>query len=372
MKIALLSMDYPPRMAGGTTIHTYQLAKAMHTLGHEVHVVAASHPEAPRHEVKEGINIHRVKRPYSIFSAYRTKSLLNDLDIIHGHGICSYGHLMINKFPTVVKMHNTWLGEFERYKKVSGNVTRKMDSATMMRLYVRMDRTCCKKADHLICISDVIKNETKKYGITETKMTVIHNGIDYARFDVKENYRDNLNLKGLVVGYIGRLEPHKGVEFIIKAAKNIHAQFLLVGGGSDEGRLKGLVQKLGLEKKIKFTGYLPYDEIPKYYASVDVVVYPTLYEPLGNVVLEAMAAGKPIIASNVDGIPEIFEEGTGYMLAPSELEHQLAEKLKILLGDDKLRKKMGAKGKELVKGHSWVEVARETVKVCESVLEYSE
>ncbi len=234
MKLALLSMDYPPRMAGGTTIHTYQLAKALAKLGHEVHVVAASHPDVPKEELKEGIHIHRVRRPYSLFSAYRTKSLLKKIDIIHGHGICAYGHLMLNKFPTVVKMHNTWLGEYEQYKKLEGNISKKMDSTTMMKLYIKMDKTCCHRADHLICISEVIKNETKRYGIADGKMTVIHNGIDYARFDVKENYSDDLKLNGVVVGYIGRLEPHKGVEFLIRAVKDLDCSLLLVGGGSDD------------------------------------------------------------------------------------------------------------------------------------------
>jgi glycosyltransferase involved in cell wall biosynthesis len=368
MKLALLSMDYPPRMAGGTTIHTYQLAKALDSLGHEVHVVAASHPEAPSEEVAEGIHIHRVKRPYSVFSAFRTRKLLKDLDIIHGHGICSYGHLILNKFPTVVKMHNTWLGEYERYKKMVGNIVRKMDSTTTMKLYIRMDKTCCKKADHIICISDVMRRDTKKYGIDDKKMTIIHNGIDFAKFDIKENFRDKLGLDGTVVGYIGRLEPHKGVEYLIKAAKNMNknCKFLLVGGGSDENRLRGLVNKLGLQKKIKFTGYVPYDDIAKYYASVDVVVYPTLYEPLGNVILESMAASKPIVASAVDGIPEIFEDGTGYLIKTSA--KAIEEKLEILVDDDKLRKKMGALGKTKVKDHSWIEVAKQTVEVCEGVL----
>jgi glycosyltransferase involved in cell wall biosynthesis len=368
MKIALLSMDYPPRMAGGTTIHTYQLALALDSLGHQVHVVAASHPDTPREEIKENIHIHRVRRPYSVFSAYRTRSLLKDLDIIHGHGICAYGHLMLNKFPTVVKMHNTWLGEFERYKNLAGNtnVTRKMDSATMMRAYIKMDKTCCKRADHLICISEVIKAETEKYNIDHGKMTVIHNGIDFARFDIKDNYRAKLDLDGTVVGYIGRLEPHKGVESLIKAVKDLDTHLIIVGGGSDEGRLKGLVKKFGIEEKVKFTGYVPYDQVPKYYASVDIVVYPTLYEPLGNVVLESMAAGKPIIATNVDGIPEIFEEGTGFLIKPEQTE--LEEKLRVLLMNEQLRKKMGEKGKEMVRGHSWVEVAKGTIKVCENVL----
>ena len=367
MKIAQLSMDYPPRMAGGTTIHTYQLAKALDSLGHEVHVVAASHPDAPKEETKEGIHIHRVRRPYTVFSAIRTRTLLKKIDIVHGHGICAYGHLLINSFPTVVKMHNTWLGEYERYKELKVNMTKDMDKATTRKYFINMDKSCCKRADHLICISDVIKKDTQRYDISDEKMTVIHNGIDISRFDVKEDFRNDLELDGTVVGYIGRLEPHKGVEYLIKAAKKIDANFLVVGGGSDQERLEAMVKKLDLQKKIKFTGYVPYDDIPKYYASMDVVVYPTLYEPLGNVILESMAAGKPIIASEVDGIPEIFEDGTGYLIKPSA--KAVEEKLRILVDDEKLRKKMGALGKRKVKGHSWVEVAKQTVKVCEGVLE---
>lgn len=366
MRIALLQMDYPPRMAGGTTIHTYQLAKALNSLNHEVHVVAASHPDAPREETKEEIHIHRVPRPYSIFSAFRTQKLLKALDIVHGHGICAYGHLRMNKFPTVVKMHNTWLGEYERYKKLGGNLARKMDSATTMKMYIKMDKTCCMRAHHIICISDVMKRDTKKYSISDDKITVIQNGIDYKKFDVTENFLDKLDLNSPVVGYIGRLEPHKGVEHLIKAANKIDANFLLVGGGTDQGRLEGLVKSLKLQDKVKFTGYVPYEDIPKYYATVDVVVYPTLYEPLGNVVLEAMAAGKPIIASEVDGIPEIFEAGTGYMIKPSA--KTIEEKLNLLIDDKNLRQKMGRLGKQKVKRHSWVEVARETIKVCNGVL----
>jgi glycosyltransferase involved in cell wall biosynthesis len=354
-------------MAGGTTIHTYQLALAINSLGHEVHVVAASHPEAPKEEVNEGIHVHRVRRPYTVFSAIQTRKLKKDLDIVHGHGICAYGHLVINNFPTVVKMHNTWLGEYERYKELKGNIAKKMDSVTNMKYYIKMDKSCCRRADHLICISDLIKDETKRYNVPEDKMTVIYNGIDYKKFQTDENFRDELGLSGVVIGYIGRLEPHKGVELLIKANSNLDCNLLLVGGGSDQKRLEGLVKKMGSKDRVKFTGYVPYHDIPKYYASVDIVVYPTFYEPLGNVILESMAAGKPIIASNVGGIPEIFQEGTGYLIKPND--KVLSEKLRLLVEDDKLRKKMGAEGKKKVKGHSWTEVAKQTVTVCESVLE---
>jgi glycosyltransferase involved in cell wall biosynthesis len=264
-------------------------------------------------------------------------------------------------------MHNTWLGEFELYKKLQENATEKLDNATTRKYYIRMDKSCCKRADHLICISDVIKNETKRYGITDDKMTIIHNGIDADRFQVKNNFRSELGLDGPVIGYIGRLEPHKGVEHLLRAAVNIDAEFLLVGGGSDQNRLEELVKKLGIQNKTKLTGYVPYEEIPAYYATVDMVVYPTLYEPLGNVVLESMAAGKPIIASNVDGIPEIFKPGTGYLVKPDPKE--LEEKINLLIADEPTRKKMGEEGKKKVKEHSWVEVAKQTIEVCERVLE---
>ena len=68
VRIALLSMDYPPRMAGGTTIHTRALALALLEEGHEVHVVAARTPEAPNEEVREGVNVHRVRSPYTAWS----------------------------------------------------------------------------------------------------------------------------------------------------------------------------------------------------------------------------------------------------------------------------------------------------------------
>ena len=78
-------------------------------------------------------------------------------------------------------------------------------------------------------------------------------------------------------------------------------------------------------------------------------------------------AGKPIIASNVGGIPEIFQDGTGYLIKPNV--KSLYDKLSLLVEDDKLRKKLGAEGKKKVKGHSWTEVAKHTITVCERVLE---
>lgn len=360
-------MDYPPRMAGGTTVHTYQLAKALRCLGNEVHAVAAS-ADAPKEEVREGINIHRVRRPYTLFSALRTRALLEGIDVVHAHSTCAFGHLILNKFPTVVKMHNTWRAEFQRYLMIKGNLRKRIDTQIMMRAYVFMDRYCVRKAEHVICISNVVRRETLKYGIDDKKITVIHNGIDLEMFMAKNDLREQLGLDGIVVGYIGRLEPHKNVELLIRVFKEIDAKLLIIGEGSDRRRLESIVERLGVSDKVIFKGKVNFDEIPKYYNSVDIIVYPTLYEPLGNVILEAMASGKPVIASKLNGIPEILSEKAGFLIEP-EYE-ALKEKLSMLIEDDALRKSMGNEGRRCVKRFSWTEVARRTVEVCESILRH--
>lgn len=370
MRILHLSMDYPPRMAGGTTIHTYQLAKAEHELGHDVTVIAAAAKGAPKEEVSEGIHIIRVSRPYTIFSGRAAKRVLKEHDMVHGHGTCTRGHLSLNKgFPTVVKMHNTWLGEMERHKRTDIGVP--MSRAAAMRLYAGMDRYCAQRADHLIAISNIIKKETLRYDVPDEKITVIHNGIDVNRFRIgdstREAMRKRLGLDGIVIGYIGRVDRHKNVGELARAVVGLHdkdVSFMVVGDGDDIWRARSLSSPL--KDRAKFVGFVDYEEVPKYYAAADIIVYPTLYEPLGNVILESMAAGRPIVASNVDGIPEVFVRGAGYLVEPSA--EDIGDRLQQLIEDPTLRKKMGAVGRRSVGGHSWQNVARRTVEVCEKVL----
>jgi glycosyltransferase involved in cell wall biosynthesis len=370
MHLLHLSMDYPPRMAGGTTVHTYQLAKAEHAEGHEVTVIAAAAKGAPKEEVSEGIRIIRVSRPYTIWSGRAAKKVLKDVDIVHGHGTCARGHLSLNKgFPTVVKMHNTWLGEMERHRRMDESVS--ISRAAAMRLYTGMDRYCVERAHHIIAISEVIRRETLEYGVPDEKVTVIHNGIDTERFKVPEGTRERvraeLGLDGVVIGYIGRVAHHKNVGDLAKAVVALHdkdVSLLVVGDGDDIWRVRSLASPL--KDRAKFVGFVDYNEVPKYYAAADIIVYPTLYEPLGNVPMEAMASGRPILASNVDGIPEVFVRGAGYLIEPNE--EDIRVRLEELVSDPLLRKDMGAVGRRSMGMNSWRNVARRTVEVCGKVL----
>jgi glycogen(starch) synthase len=359
-------MDYPPRMAGGTTIHTRALALALLAAGHEVHVVAAKAEDVPDEEVREGVLVHRVRRPYTAWSGLRAGKLLKEIDVVHGHGTCAYGHLKLHDFPTVVKMHSTWHAETERYRELGSGT----GSLMAMRTYTRMDRYCAQRADHLICITDAVARETETaYAVPPERMTVVHNGVDVNAFreaaSSREATRKGLGLEGTVVAYVGRLEPHKGVIDLVEAAAGLDTELLLVGDGTDRSRLESRARELGV--KATFTGFVDHGEVPRHYAAADIVCHPSLYEPLGNVVLEAMASGRPIVAARSGGLGEVFEPGTGALVEPGDVEG-IRDALRELVDDEGARGRAGDVGLATAPRYGWDKVAEETVAICETVV----
>jgi glycosyltransferase involved in cell wall biosynthesis len=353
-------------MAGGTTIHTRALALALLKAGHQVDVVASRAGGVPAEEDPEGVLVHRVGRPYTAWSGLRTGKLLKEIDIVHGHGTCAYGHMRLHDFPTVVKMHSTWAAETARYRQMGSGPGTVMS----MRAYSRMDRYCARKADHLICITRAVAKETEDfYSVPMSRMTVVHNGVDVPAFQNassrRQETRDELDLGGLVVAYVGRLERHKGVHNLVRAASTLPVELLILGDGSQRQSLETLAQRMGL--KATFTGFVDHEDIPRYYAAADVVCHPSLYEPLGNVVLESMAAGKPIVAAHSGGLGEVFKEGTGALVEPDDVEGT-REALRSLVEDEGVRSAAGRKGLETAPNYGWDKVAAATVQVCEDVL----
>ena len=347
MKILLLSMDYPPRYAGGTTIHTQKLAHALADLGHEVSVISAW-AEGP--EWDGPVRVIRVRRPYTLFSGLKARKIHREYDAVHGHGICAYGFMRMTGAHPVVKMHNVWSQEYRAYRAMG-------ERRFSMLAYIRMDRYVARRASHLICISDYVKSGAMEYGVPEERITVIRNGVDPEMF--RNLVPREIDLERPVVMYAGRLAPHKGVDILIRAMARVKKGSLLVVGKGPSGEdLRRMC--LDLDVKARFIGAVRHDDLPSYYAAADVVVYPSLYEPLGNVVLEAMASGTPVIASDTGGIPEILPPDAGFLFSG---EDDLVHHLEVLLSDEDLRRRMGSKGREIALSRTWHDVALETVDV---------
>jgi len=196
------------------------------------------------------------------------------------------------------------------------------------------------------------------FELPEEKITVIRNGITISRFQLSDfrNVRDcisHLTNGKIVVTTVARLAEHKGHCFLIKAAQRLmHLPdlcFLIVGEGPLKELLVQDVKDSGMEDRFLFLGFR--EDIPYILSKTDIFVLPSLFEGLPLTVLEAMAAGKPVIASNVSGIVEEVRNGeTGILIPPGD-PVALSKAIEMLARDPEKRKQMGAEGGKRVEKH---------------------
>jgi len=195
------------------------------------------------------------------------------------------------------------------------------------------------------------------FSISPDKIKVIYNGIDTKRF---VNFKKSMKLKDdlsipknvRIVGTIGKLSsPQKNIPLFLKAAGRISSQFsdvrfLVVGSGKLLDDMKDFSHKLGISEKVHFTGER--EDIPEILKLLDVFVLSSYKEGLPNVIMEAMAAGKPVVATDVGGVSElVMDEETGF-LVPSNNVEKLSQAVITLLESSNIAERMGEKGKERI------------------------
>ncbi len=198
----------------------------------------------------------------------------------------------------------------------------------------------------------------KKRHVPAHKIRVIPYGVDLKKYKVDNNseIRKKMGLNGqnLVIGVVGRLHPQKGHIYLIEASERIikefpEVKFVFAGDGALREELEKRIQDKNLEKNFLLLGYR--SDIPEVLKSLDVFVLPSLYEGLPNVVLEAMAAGKPVVATSVDGTVEaVVNNVTGFLIPPINIEALQNAILKVLRNKE-MANQMGRKGRERVEEH---------------------
>jgi len=193
------------------------------------------------------------------------------------------------------------------------------------RLYSWLDTVAMKYADRVVAVSNgLYEHQLKPAGIPQSKVRVVHNAIDSDSIKPTVN-RDQmrkdlaLSANNFVIGVIGRFSPEKGQDIFLRAialAPELGTNFrvLFVGDGPELDRAKSLAADLGVMDKLIFLGYR--DDIPNLYQAIDLVVIPSRSEGLPNVLLEALAVGKAVIATDVGGIGEVLENRVNGLLVP--------------------------------------------------------
>jgi glycosyltransferase involved in cell wall biosynthesis len=229
------------------------------------------------------------------------------------------------------------------------------------RNFGRIGAWLVRHCSRLIFVSESIAAPFRQaFPEAQPKMQIVHEGLDASDFDLPElgtDFRDSIRTEPgeRLVGTVGRITPWKGQADFIEAAHRLaethdHVRFVIVGDcvsspaerATDEmyrDGLHALADRLGLTDRVIFTGYR--EDIPAVMNGLDVFVLPSHEEPFGMVVLEAMAAGRPIVATRAGGVPEIVRDEREALLVPPGEPEALAEAADRLLRDDELAKQLG-------------------------------
>lgn len=224
---------------------------------------------------------------------------------------------------------------------------------------------CCnlaKRADAIIAVSEYTKKElVRVLNISPDKIHVVPNGVNLKRF--KPLKRKNT---GRRIGYVGGLGKRKNVKTLIRSFALVleeipDAELVIGGTGPQKENLKILTKQLGITSRTKFVGFIPNNKMNEFYNSLDIFVFPSLGEGFGMPVLEAMAAGVPVITSNVSSLPEICDSAA--ILVPPRKSMTLAQKISLLIKNKKMRERMKRKGIENSKRFSWEKAAKKTIRV---------
>jgi glycosyltransferase involved in cell wall biosynthesis len=224
-----------------------------------------------------------------------------------------------------------------------------------IRLYEALDRLNLHWMDRVVCVSEGQARKVRRVGVPDEKIQVIRNAVRTERFDGDgSSARDALSAyfpspPGLIVGAAGRLSPEKGFDVLIEAARLLTRKhpsigYLLFGAGSRESALARQIETSGLQDHFRLAGF--HANLDDLLPGLDLLVLPSYTEGLPNVILEALAAAVPVVATAVGGTPEVVEEGVnGYLVAPGNPE-QLAQRIQDMIDSEPRRREMGRNGRQ--------------------------
>ena len=224
--------------------------------------------------------------------------------------------------------------------------------------------------NRIITKSSDLKRKCIALGAKKEKIDVIYNGVDLKRFNPEKV--KPVNLKGLtknckIIMNIGNLVEVKGQEHLVRAFKIVkgkvnNAKLLIIGDGGLKNHLNRIIKELNLENSVFLLGTVKHEKIPSYLALADVYVQPSLSEGVPNSVLEALAMEKPVVATNVGGIPEILNEEDAELVKPKDVS-LLAESI---------IKRVTKKRRRKIKKYSWEETACKITKLYKSLSDLNE
>lgn len=375
MRVALVSDWYYPKI-GGVAAHMHNLAIKLRERGHEVAIVTNNRTTGKEEDL-ERYGIELIKIPgivspildvnltYGLKSSEELNEFLKDFDVIHSH------HAFTPLALKAVKAGRA-MGKATLLTTHSISFAHESKLWEALGFTIPLFTSYLKYPHRIIAVSKAAKAFIEHF--TSVPISIVPNGVDDKRFfpaKNREEIKAKFGLEGNIVLYVSRMSYRKGPHVLLNAFSKIEdATLVMAGSGEMLPFLKAQAKFLGIEDRVVFMGYVPDDVLPEVFRMADIFVLPSVSsEAFGIVVLEAMASGVPVVATDVGGIPEVVKENEAGLLVPPGNELELREAIQKLLNDEELRKQYGSKGRKAVEEkYSWDKVVVEIEKIYEEIL----
>lgn len=380
MRIAQVSATFPPYMAGTGNV-CYHYAIELAKLGHEVTVFTSRYPDE-EYMYPDIITVKRFKPLFRIGNAPFIPQLLReikDFDIVHLHypfffgGEIIYFIKKLKNIPYVITYHNDVSGEGIKgiYFKLYNKTVAKQIIYNASKIFALSE--------------DYVRNSNlNEIFISKRKdIVILPNGVDTERFNPKlSSYKEeilaryNLSPETPIILFVAALDAahtFKGLPILLTAFSKIiektDAYLIIVGDGELKLEYMKLARNLGVSQRTIFAGKVPAEDLPKYYALSEFLVLPsTGIENFPLVVLEAMASGKPVIASSLPGVRRVVNDGIDGILVPPKDTEKLSEAIEYMLNNETIKKKMGKNArKKIEQKYSWKKIVEKLEKVYKSI-----
>jgi glycosyltransferase involved in cell wall biosynthesis len=361
---------YP--FTGGVENYVYYLSRELVKNGNRVEVICANEPPSPKEDAVDGIKVKRLSYIGKIANTNITPQLplclsRTDCDLIHTHiptpWSADWSALFskIKNKPLVVTYHNDIIG------RGIANSFAQVYNATSL-------KTVLGQAEKIVITQPGYMHSSSHLKEYEDKLEVIPTGVDLDKFHPKTEKDENTIF---FLSLLDEFHKYKGLEYLLKAILTVKEEIsdvkLIIGGkGALLEYYQDLVYSGGLEKNVKFAGFIPDEELAEYYSKANVFVLPSissLQEGFGIVALEALACQTPVITTKIVGVASDLKKVKAGMVVPSKDPQKLAGAIIEILDDENLQKVMGSRGRKLVEEkYTWQSVALKMEKLYNAIL----
>jgi len=317
---------------GGIEHRMHDTSRLLSRRGHDVTVLTSRLPDTKEEEtVSEGYKVIRLKSKFiNVYNPpfVTSKNILETIESLN---------------PDIVNFNYRWAPSYTKdlkrydgkkvftYHNVWGEGTGMQGSFSMMN--DNRFKKCLSTFDHIIAVSDFVRDDLISRGYAPGSVTTVQTGLSMFP-DLGNSSEEDFILS------LGRQVKTKGLKYLVEAMKNVDHKLIMCGKGPESSRLSRQIKKLGLDDRIEMRGWVSNEEKEKLMASCKFFVMPSLFESLGLAAIEMLSYGKPVICTDVNGLPDTVRDGG--VIIPSKNPSALANAINDLIMDDSER---GSKGK---------------------------